>query len=79
VVPKTAFALLLRSGADPAGTIVDLCLVATVSNVRGQLRSRDAAVEAASVLLEGLARCGTSEVRLQPFLLARTRRSSDIA
>jgi len=79
VVPKTALALLARAGGDPAAAIATLCLEATVLNIRGHLRLRDEAVEAASVLAEGVGKHGASEIRVQPRLLSRMTRNPDLA
>lgn len=79
VVPKTTVALLTRVGEDPSKALALLLLEAMVSDIRGQFSERDDAIDAASALFEGLKRSGLNEVGVHPFLLARTKRTPDVA
>jgi hypothetical protein len=71
MVPKTAVALLTRLGANPTQSLASLLQEAMVLNLRGQLSARDQVLEAASDLVEGLGRCGMSEIHVPFCLLSR--------
>lgn len=70
---------MAQAGWDIVGTVATLCIEAQVSNLRGDASRRDGAVAAAAELMNGLGRCGSKAISVQPILLGRTTRQTDLS
>lgn len=79
VIPRSAVALLTRLGANPMKSLASLLQEAMAFHLRGELSSRDWAIEAAADLVEGLGKCGVSEIRVPFYLLSRTPPTGGVA